>query len=77
MQGHITKFRNDIGIGVICSEDGQKFRFSTSEICNPNGKLVGLDVDFLLESRKPRDIVLLHGSPWGAFARTTTFAQRS
>ena len=48
MQGHITKFRDDIGFGVIRSEDGQKFRFSASEICNPNGKLVGLDVDFLI-----------------------------
>jgi cold shock CspA family protein len=77
MQGHITKYRDDIGFGVISSEDGQKFRFSKSEICNPNGKLVGLDVDFLIESRKPRDIVLLHGSPWGAFAHKNTFGKRS
>jgi hypothetical protein len=77
MQGHITKFRDDIGFGVIRSEDGQKFRFSASEICNPNGKLVGHDVDFLIESRKPRDIVLLHGSPWGAFAHKKTFGKRS
>ena len=67
MQGQITKFREDLGFGVIRSENGRKYRFSGAEIANPNGKLVGLDVDFLVESQKPRDIILLHGSPWTVF----------
>jgi hypothetical protein len=28
---------------------------------------VGTEVDFLVESRQPRDIFLLQGSPWMAF----------
>jgi cold shock CspA family protein len=67
MEGQITKFRDDLGFGVISTTDGRKFRFSSAEITNPNGKLVGVDVDFLVESHKPTDIILLHGSPWTVF----------
>ena len=67
MQGQITRFNDEIGFGVIETGEGQKYRFQMSQIKNPNGKLVGLDVDFLVESRRPRDIILLHGSPWTAF----------
>lgn len=67
MQGQITKFRDDIGFGVITAETGRKFRFSNTEIQNPNGKLVGLEVDFLVDETKPSKIILLHGSPWTAF----------
>jgi hypothetical protein len=67
MHGHITKFRDDIGFGVIRGEDGRTYRFSQCQVQNPNGKLVGHDVDFLIESRAARDIVLMHGSPWTAF----------
>ena len=68
MNGEIVRFNSSLGQGIIEAEDGQKFRFSTSAIQNPNGKLVGLEVDFLVESRQPKDIILLHGSPWRAFA---------
>jgi hypothetical protein len=71
MQGQITKFHDTIGFGVIRAADGRKYRFSKSDIRNPNGRLVGLDVDFLIESRSPKDIILLHGSPWGVFAHAT------
>jgi cold shock CspA family protein len=67
MQGQITKFRDDLGFGVIRSDDGRTYRFSSAEITNPNGKVVGLDVDFLVESARPREIILLHGSPWTVF----------
>lgn len=70
MQGHIVKFHERLGYGVIHTEDGQRFRFSRNEIKNPNGKLVGYDVDFLLESRSPREIFLMQGSPWHAFGST-------
>jgi hypothetical protein len=36
---------------------------------NLGGKLVGMEVDFLVESRQPHDIFLLSGSPWTAFGR--------
>jgi len=68
MQGQITKFEESIGFGVISAADGSKYRFSRLDIRNPNGRLVGLDVDFLVESRSPKDIILLHGSPWSVFA---------
>jgi len=67
MQGQITKFRADIGFGVIKTDCGRKYRFSSTQIQNPNGKLVGHDVDFLVESHAPKDIILLYGSPWTAF----------
>lgn len=67
MHGHIVKFRDDLGFGVIKTDDGSSFRFERSEIRNPNGRLVGLDADFLLDSRQARDIILMHGSAWNAF----------
>ena len=72
MQGQITKFHDTIGFGVISTADGRKYRFAKSDIRNPNGHLVGLDVDFVVESHSPspRDIILLHGSPWTVFGAT-------
>jgi cold shock CspA family protein len=77
MQGQITKFHDTIGFGVIRTADGRRYRFSKSDIRNPNGRLVGLDVDFLVESRSPKDIILLHGSPWSVFAPATLATKRS
>jgi cold shock CspA family protein len=77
MQGQITKFHDTIGFGVIRAADGRKYRFSKSDIRNPNGRLVGLDVDFLVESRSPKDIILLHGSPWRVFAQAHSAKTRS
>ena len=67
MNGRITQFHEDLGQGVIATDDGNRFRFQMSQIRNPNGKLVGHDVDFLVESRRPKDIILLHGSIWSVF----------
>lgn len=77
MQGHITKFHEGIGFGIISAADGRKYRFSKSDIRNPNGGIVGLDVDFVVESRSPKDIILLHGSPWTVFGRAVPAAKRS
>ena len=67
MHGQITKFRTDLGFGVIKADDGRKFRFEKSEIKNLNGKIVGHDVDFLIAGSRPREIILMTGSPWTAF----------
>jgi hypothetical protein len=72
MQGQIVSFQERLGQGVIVSEDGHRYRFTKGEIQNLNGKLVGLDVDFLVESRRPKDIILLHGSPWHVFGSKTS-----
>jgi hypothetical protein len=77
MQGHITKFHESIGFGIINAVDGRKYRFAKSDIRNPNGRMVGLDVDFLVESRSPRDIILLHGSPWAVFGPAVPALKRS
>ena len=69
MQGQITKFRRDIGVGVITAEDGQKFRFTEEEVVNLNGRLVGHEVDFLVDTRRPQEIILLTGTPWNVFGR--------
>lgn len=68
MQGQVLKFRHDIGVGVIHGEDGRSYRFSRTEILNADAEptLVGQDVDFLIEARHPRAIILTSGSPWTA-----------
>jgi hypothetical protein len=71
MYGQITKFRRELGTGVIRAEDGRKFRFATAELMNRSDELVGHGVDFLLADRQPRKIVVLTGSPWTAFGSIT------
>jgi hypothetical protein len=67
MHGRIIKFRDDLGFGVIRTEDGSRFRFTRGEVMNLNGRLLGLDADFLLDTRRAKDIILMHGSAWTAF----------
>lgn len=68
MYGKITKFRSDIGVGVILAEDGQKFRFRKGDVVNLNGRLVGHEVDFIPTAAQSKDIVLLTGTPWNVFS---------
>jgi len=67
MYGQITKFRQEIGTGVIRAEDGRKYRFASAELINGEQGLVGYGVDFVLSERRPKDIIVLAGSPWTAF----------
>lgn len=70
MQGRIVKFDNGLNVGVISTPDGRKYRFGRKEVVNPNGRLVGYDVDFLppRPGQLPKDIILLTGSIWSVFA---------
>ena len=77
MQGQITKFHEAIGFGVICTADGRKYRFSHSDIRNPDDRLVGIDEDFLIDSRSPRNNILLQGSPWTVFTQANLATKRS
>ena len=67
MHGQITKFNEQVGFGVIEAEDGSKYRFDKSEVVNLNGRLVGHNVDFVVSTRRPKDIILMTGTPWTAF----------
>ncbi len=67
MHGQITKFSEKVGFGVIEAEDGSKYRFDKSAVMNLNGRLVGHSVDFLVAARRPKDIILMTGSPWNVF----------
>ena len=67
MYGQITKFRQEIGTGVIRAEDGRKYRFACAELMNSEQELVGNSVDFVLSERRPKKIIVLAGSPWTAF----------
>ena len=67
MYGEITKFHEDLGVGVIAAENGRKYRFSKSEIVSSARQLVGEGVDFIVDARRPRQIVMLSASPWTAF----------
>jgi cold shock CspA family protein len=71
MQGQITKFRKDIGYGVIAADNGRKYRFAQSQIVNPRYATIGTSVDFVLEASAPREIIVLAGSPWTTFAGTS------
>ena len=69
MQGQVSKFRSDLGVGVIRAEDGRSYRFTRTEILNPAPEpaLIGQEVDFVIDARLPRAIILTSGSPWTAF----------
>lgn len=67
MYGRITKFRSELGVGVIEAECGRKFRFVKSEIRSVAKELVGQDVDFLVVASRPTEIITMSGSPWTAF----------
>mgnify|MGYP001343292166 CR=1 FL=1 len=67
MNGQIVKYSERLGQGVIRTDDGRAYRFKRGSVKNIAQKLVGMEVDFLVESRQPRDIFLLSGSPWTAF----------
>lgn len=68
MLGQIESFRRDIGAGVIRCEDGRKVRFQRNHLVNARETIVGEDVDFVLDGRTPREIIVLAGSPWSVFA---------
>jgi hypothetical protein len=67
MYGHITKFREDIGVGVIEAENGRKYRFAKSAFLNTVAPRVGEEVDFLVVASRPSAIIMMAGSPWTAF----------
>lgn len=64
MYGEITKYRVDLGVGVIEAENGRKYRFSKSQIVSSVRRLVGEGVDFIVDARRPCQIVMLSASPW-------------
>ncbi len=70
MQGRIIKFHESLKVGVIKTIDGRKVRFGSNEVVNPNGRLVGHEVDFVAPrpGQTPQDIILLTGSPWTVFS---------
>jgi cold shock CspA family protein len=67
MYGEIKKFRRDLGVGIICAEDGRRFRFKSGEILNRLENLEGNEVHFEVGEFKARNIIVLAGSPWAAF----------
>jgi cold shock CspA family protein len=67
MYGEIKKFRRDLGVGIICGEDGRRFRFESGEILNRFENLEGNEVHFEVGELKARNIIVLAGSPWTAF----------
>jgi len=67
MQGQITKYRDDLGFGIIEADDGSRYRFAKHQLKNSAEVLIGQDVDFVLSAKRPTDIIMLSGSPWTAF----------
>jgi hypothetical protein len=67
MYGQITKFRDDLGIGVIAAENGRRYRFEKTALTAAARPRIGEEVDFLLVASRPSQIVLMSGSAWTAF----------
>ena len=67
MIGRVTKFYSEIGVGIIASDDGRKFRFNSHDLTNRSISASGFEVDFVLRSGRPAQIIPLCGSPWTAF----------
>ncbi|WP_072387260.1 hypothetical protein [Hyphomicrobium sp. CS1BSMeth3] len=67
MQGEITKYRDDLGFGVIMTDDGRRFRFARKQIISAAADLVGQEVDFVISASQPAEIIVLSGSAWTAF----------
>lgn len=75
MYGHVTTYRRDLGVGIISAEDGRKYRFQQGSLINLRPDLLGLEVDFELSGRTPKDVIVLAGSPFAVFgtpARSAT-----
>ena len=68
LQGQITKFISQHGIGIIRAEDGRSYRFSGANVVSGAAPAVGAEVDFLVDARRPVEIVMLTATPWTAFA---------
>ena len=69
--GNDTYYVNSNSDGVIEAEDGARYRFAPTEVVNLNGKLVGHSVDFVINARRPKDIILMTGTPWSVFSGTS------
>lgn len=67
MQGEITKYRDDLGFGVIAAYDGRRYRFARKQIVSAASDLVGHEVDFIISGNQPAEIIVVSGSPWTAF----------
>ena len=67
MNGHVSKFRKDLGVGVIVAEDGRRYRFTQAQVVNARQQIAGESVDFLLVGQRPAEIIVMAGSPWTLF----------
>lgn len=67
MYGHVTTYRRDLGVGIISAEDGRKYRFQSGSLINLRPDMLGLEVDFELSGRTPKDVIVLAGSPFAVF----------
>lgn len=67
MYGQITRFNENLGVGIIEAENTRKYRFKQGEIVNTGNSIVGNDVEFLLVGGRPAEIFVMAGSAWTAF----------
>jgi hypothetical protein len=67
MLGEITKYRDDLGFGVILADDGRRYRFARTQVLSAASDLIGQEVDFIISANQPAEIIVVSGSPWAAF----------
>jgi hypothetical protein len=67
MEGRVTKYFNDLEVGIIAADDGRKYRFRAAQVMNRHLPIANQEVDFLVASGRPTQIIVLDGTAWTAF----------
>lgn len=67
MEGRVTKFYRELGVGIIAAEDGRKYLFRTQQVMNRHVPIIDQEVDFEVDRGRPTQIIVLAGSAWTAF----------
>lgn len=67
MEGRVTKFYRELGVGIIAAENGRKYRFRAQQVMNRHLPIADQEVDFEVAGGRPTQIIVLAGSAWTAF----------
>lgn len=67
MEGRVTKYYRELGVGIIAADNGRKYRFRSHAVMNRHLPIADQEVDFEVSGGHPTRIVVLAGSAWTAF----------
>lgn len=67
MEGRVTKYYRHLGVGIIAAENGRRYLFRSQQVMNRHLPIADQEVDFVVKSGRPTQIIVLAGSAWTAF----------